>query len=160
MPNGPPKLRGPPPGRRKTMRRKCCFIYYNGKSQKLQVQFCIVRGTVPCRCHCGFRWRAKNAMDSQAHPLPHGLSLSILLCSIRFLRGIPFFSPTGMLMNVHCSAVQHQRCLVHQVLLNQGGKNLFPYTSFCPCAKPAIYTLPWSEALWQIPPWNPSIQPV
>ena len=69
-------------------------------------------------------------MDSQAHPLPHGRSLSNLLRSVRFLRGIPFFSPTGMLMNFHCSAVQHQRCLVHQVLLNQGGKDPFPYTSF------------------------------
>ncbi len=75
---------------------------------------------------------------------------------------IPFVDhfPTGMLTNFHCSAVQHQRCLVHQVLLNQGGKDSFPYSCFCPCAKPAIYTLPWPEAPWQIPPWNPSIQPV
>ena len=72
----------------------------------------ILAAPGPYRRHYGFRWRAKNAMNYQAHSLPHGLSLSNLLGSVRFLRGIPFFSPTGMLVNFHCSAVQHQCCLV------------------------------------------------
>ena len=41
-------------------------------------------------------------MDSPAHPLPHGLSWSSLLCSVRFPRDIPFFSPTGVLVNLNC----------------------------------------------------------
>ena len=115
---------------------------------------------VPYRCHCGSRWRAKSVMDSQAHPLPHGLSSSNLPCSAPFPRDIPFFSSTGMLVDFNRGAVQHQRCFIHQVLLYQSYKDSFPYTSFCPSSKPAVYTLPGSESLWQIPPWNPCVQPV
>ena len=39
-----------------------------------------------------------------------------LLCSVRFPRGIPFFSPTGMLVNLDCGAVQHKCCFIHQIL--------------------------------------------
>lgn len=106
----------------------------------------------PCRCHCGSHWRTKSVMGSQAHPLPHGLSSSSLPCSAPFPRDIPFFSSTGMLVDFNRGAVQHQRCFIHQVLLYQGQKDSFPYTSFCPCSKPAVYTLPGSESLRQIPP--------
>ena len=80
----------------------------------------------PRRCHYGSHWRAKSAMDSQVHPLPHGLSSSSLPCSARFPRDIPLFSPTGMLVNLDRSAVQHQRCFVHQILLNQGCEDIVP----------------------------------
>ena len=88
-----------------------------------------------CAIQISFRFplESKNAMDSQAHPLPHGLSLSNRPCSDRFLRSIPFFSPAGMLMDFDCYAVQHQCCFVHQVLLYLGWRNPFPYTGFCPC---------------------------
>ena len=107
-----------------------------------------------------FPLESKNVMDSQPHPLPHGLSLSNLLCSVRFLCGIPFFNPAGMLVDFDRGTVQHQRCFVHQILLNQGCKDIFPYSRFCPCAKPAICTLPWLEALRQIPPWYSHVQPI
>lgn len=75
----------------------------------------VPAASVPCRYHCDSRWRAKN---SQAHPLPHGLSLSNHPCSVRFLRAIPLFSPAGMLVNFDDRAVQHQRRFIHQVLLD------------------------------------------
>ena len=99
-------------------------------------------------------------MDSQAHPLPHGLSWSSPLCSVRFPRGIPFFDPAGMLMDFDRGAVQHQRCFVHQFLLNQGCEDIFPHSSFCLGMEPAVYTLPWPEPLWQIPPWYSGVQPI
>ena len=74
-------------------------------------------------------------MDSQVHPLPHGLLWSSLSCSARFPRDIPLFSPTGVLVNLDRSAVQHQRCFVHPILLNQGCEDIFPYSGFCPCPK-------------------------
>ena len=99
-------------------------------------------------------------MDSQAHPLPHGLSSLSPLCSARFPRDIPFFDPTGMLVDFDRGAVQHQRCFVHQILLNQGCKDIFPYSGFCPCPKPAVYALPWPEPFRQIPPWYSGVQPI
>ena len=66
-------------------------------------------------------------MDSQAHPLPHGLSSLNLPCSAPFPRDIPFFSSTGMLVDFNRGAVQHQRCFIHQVLLYQSYKDSFPY---------------------------------
>ena len=99
-------------------------------------------------------------MDSQAHPLPHGLSWSSPLCSVRFPRGIPFFDPAGMLVDFDRGAVQHQRCFVHQILLNQGCEDIFPYSSFCPGTEPAVHTLPWPEPLRQIPPWYSGVQPI
>ena len=99
-------------------------------------------------------------MDSQAHPLPHGLSWSSPLCSVRFPRDIPFFDPAGMLVDFDRGAVQHQRCFVHQILLNQGCEDIFPYSSFCPGTEPAVHTLPWPEPLRQIPPWYSGVQPI
>ena len=99
-------------------------------------------------------------MDSQAHPLPHGLSWSSPLCSVRFPRGIPFFDPAGMLVDFDRGAVQHQRCFVHQILLNQGCEDIFPYSSFCLGTEPAVHTLPWPEPLRQIPPWYSGVQPI
>ena len=99
-------------------------------------------------------------MDSQAHPLPHGLSWSSPLCSVRFPRDIPFFDPAGMLVDFDRGAVQHQRCFVHQILLNQGCEDIFPYSSFCPRTEPAVHTLPWPEPLRQIPPWYSGVQPI
>ena len=99
-------------------------------------------------------------MDSQAHPLPHGLSWLSPLCSVRFPRGIPFFDPAGMLVDFDRGAVQHQRCFVHQILLNQGCEDIFPYSSFCPGTEPAVHTLPWPEPLRQIPPWYSGVQPI
>ena len=99
-------------------------------------------------------------MDSQVHPLPHGLSWSNLPCSARFPRDIPLFSPTGVLVNLDCSAVQHQRCFVQPILLNQGYEDIFPYSGFCPAPKPTVYALPWTEPFRQIPPWNSRVQPV
>ena len=66
-------------------------------------------------------------------------------------RDIPLFSPTSVLVNLDCSAVQHQRCLVHQIPLDQGCKDIFPYSGFCPGPKPAVYALLWAEWLQQIP---------
>ena len=114
----------------------------------------------PRRYHYGSHWRAKSAMDSQVHPLPHGPSWSSLPCSARFPRDIPLFSPTSVLVNLDCSAVQHQRCFVHQILLNQDCEDIFPYSGFCPGPKPTVYALPRAEPLRQIPPWNPRVQPV
>ncbi len=99
-------------------------------------------------------------MDSQAHPLPHGLSWLSPLCSVRFPRDIPFFDPAGMLVDFDRGAVQHQRCFVHQILLNQGCEDIFPYSSFCPGTEPAVHTLPWPEPLRQIPPWYSGVQPI
>lgn len=99
-------------------------------------------------------------MDSHAHPLPHGLSWSSPLCSVRFPRDIPFFDPAGMLVDFDRGAVQHQRCFVHQILLNQGCEDIFPYSSFCPGTEPAVHTLPWPEPLRQIPPWYSGVQPI
>lgn len=95
----------------------------------------VPAGSGPYRCHGGSRWRVKNAMDSQAHSLPHGPLWSSLLCCARFPRDTPFFSPAGVLVGT----VQHQRRFVHQILLNQGKKDFFPYTGFCSCAE--RYTL-------------------
>ena len=99
-------------------------------------------------------------MDSQAHPLPHGLSWSSPLCSVRFPRGIPFFDPAGMLVDFDRGAVQHQCCFLHQVLLNQGCEDIFPYSGFCPGTEPPVYTLPWPEPLRKIPPWYSGVQPI
>ncbi len=55
---------------------------------------------VPRRYHYGSLWRARSLMDSQVHPLPHGLLWSSLPCSARFPRDIPLFSPTGVLVNL------------------------------------------------------------
>ena len=99
-------------------------------------------------------------MDSQAHPLPHGLSWSSPLCSVRFPRGIPFFDPAGMLVDFDRGAVQHQCCFLHQVLLNQGCEDIFPYSGFCPGTEPAVHTLPWPEPLRKIPPWYSGVQPI
>ena len=97
-------------------------------------------------------------MDSQAHPLPHGLSWSSPLCSVRFSRDFPFFTPAGMLVDFDRGAVQHQCCFVHQILLNQGCEDIFPYSSFCPGTEPAVHTLPWPEPLRQILPWYSRVQ--
>ena len=99
-------------------------------------------------------------MDSQAHPLPHGLSWSSPLCSVRFPRGIPFFDPADMLVDFDRGAVQHQRCFLHQILLNQGCEDIFPYSGFCPGTEPPVYTLPWPEPLRKIPPWYSGVQPI
>ena len=99
-------------------------------------------------------------MDSQAHPLPHGLLWSSLLCFVRFPRDNPFFSPTGVLVDLDRGAVQHQRCFVHQILPNQSCEDIFPYPSFCPGTEPAVYALPWTEPLRQIPPWDSGVQPI
>ena len=99
-------------------------------------------------------------MDSQAHPLPHGLSWSSLLCSVRLPRDTPLFSPTGVLVDLDRGAVQHQRCFVHQILPNQGCADIFPYPSFCPGTEPAVHALPWLEPLRQIPPWYSGVQPL
>ena len=99
-------------------------------------------------------------MDSQAHPLPHGLSWLSPLCSVRFPRDIPFFDPAGMLVDFDRGAVQHQRCFVHQILLNLGYEDIFPYASFCLGTEPAVHTLPWPEPLRQIPPWYSGVQPI
>ena len=66
----------------------------------------VPASSVPCICHFYVHWRAKCAKDSQAHPLPYGLSSSSLPCSARFLHDKPFFSSTGVLMNFHCSGCQ------------------------------------------------------
>ena len=58
----------------------------------------VPASSVPCICHFYVHWRAKCAKDSQAHPLPYGLSSSSLPCSARFLHDKPFFSSTGVLM--------------------------------------------------------------
>lgn len=99
-----------------------------------------------------FPLESKSAMDSQGQPLPHGLSWSSLPCSARLPRDIPFFSPTGVLVNLDRSAIQPQRCFVHQILLNQGCEDVFPYSGFSPSPKPTVYALPWAEPLQQIPP--------
>ena len=99
-------------------------------------------------------------MDSQAQPLPHGLSWLSPLCSVRFPRDIPFFDPAGMLVDFDRGAVQHQRCFVHQILLNQGCEDIFPYSSFCPGTEPAGHTLPWPEPFRQLPPWYSGVQPI
>ena len=99
-------------------------------------------------------------MDSQAHPLPHGLSWLSPLCSVRFPRDNPFFSPAGVLVDLDRGAVQHQRCFVHQILPNQSCEDIFPYPSFCPGTEPAVYALPWTEPLRQIPPWDSGVQPI
>ena len=93
----------------------------------------------PRRYHYGSLWRARSLMDSQVHPLPHGLLWSSLPCSVRFLHDIPLFCPTGVLVNLDRSAVLHQRCFVHQILLNQGCEDIFPYSGFCPGMKPTVY---------------------
>ena len=64
-----------------------------------------------------------------------------------------------MLVDFDRGAVQHQRCFVHQILLNQGCEDIFPYSSFCPGTEPAVHTLPWPEPLRQIPPWYSGVQP-
>ena len=99
-------------------------------------------------------------MDSQAQPLPHGLSWLNPLCSVRFPRDIPFFDPAGMLVDFDRGAVQHQRCFVHQILLNQGCEDIFPYSSFCSGTEPAGHTLPWPEPFRQLPPWYSGVQPI
>ena len=99
-------------------------------------------------------------MDSQAHPFPHGLSRSSLPRSVRFPRDILFFSPTGVLVDFDRGAVQHEPCLVHQILLNQGCEDIFPCAGFCRCPEPAVYPLPGPEPLRQIPPWYSGAQPI
>ena len=63
--------------------------------------------SAPYRYRYASRRKAKIAMDIQVHLSPHGLSLSILPRCARFLRGIPFFGPTGMMLYFHCCIVQH-----------------------------------------------------
>ena len=108
----------------------------------------------------GLRIRERPVWEDTSHPLPHGLSWSSPLCSVRFPRGIPFFDPAGMLVDFDRGAVQHQRCFLHQVLLNQGCEDIFPYSGFCPGTEPAVYTLPWPEPLRQIPPWYSGVQSI
>ena len=76
-----------------------------------------------------------------------------------FLVVSPFY-PAGMLVDFDRGAVQHQRCFVHQILLNLGYEDIFPYASFCPGTEPAVHTLPWPEPLRQIPPWYSGVQPI
>ena len=83
-----------------------------------------------------------------------------LLAPPGFLVISPFFSPTGVLANLDRSAAQHQRCFVHQILLNQGCEDIFLYSGFCLGPKPTVYALPWAEPLRQTPPWNSCVQPV
>ena len=108
----------------------------------------------------GFRWRAKSAADSRAHPVPHGLLWSSLLCSVRFPRDTPLFSPAGVLVDLDRGAVQHQGCFIHQLLPDQGCEDIFPHSAFCPCSKPAVHALPWPKPLRKIPPWYSGIQPI
>ena len=108
----------------------------------------------------GFRWRAKSAADSRAHPVPHGLLWSSLLCSVRFPRDTPLFSPAGVLVDLDRGAVQHQGCFIHQLLPDQGCEDIFSHSAFCPCSKPAVHALPWPKPLRKIPPWYSGIQPI
>ena len=95
-------------------------------------------------------------MDSQAHPLPHGLSWSSPLCSVRFPRGIPFLTPlacwwTLIVVLSSISAVSSTKsCSIRAVRIS----------SFCPGTEPAVHTLPWPEPLRQIPPWYSGVQPI
>ena len=73
---------------------------------------------VPYRCHFDSHRKAKNAMDSQAHPSPHGLLWSDLPGCARFFR--PFFPTTGTLVYPDACTVQHQRCFLHQIFHNKG----------------------------------------
>ena len=95
-------------------------------------------------------------MDSQAHPLPHGLSWSSPLCSVQFPRDTPFLTPlacwwTLIVVLSSISAVSSTKsCSIRAVRIS----------SFCPGTEPAVHTLPWPEPLRQIPPWYSGVQPI
>ncbi len=111
------------------------------------------------KCHCGFLATAKAATGSPAHPLPHGLSWSILSGCAPTLLG-PLFSATSMLVDFDRGAVQHQGRLIYNVLGNQFLKNVFPNTLLAPSLEPGVHTFPRAIPLRPVPPWDPCIQPV
>ena len=75
-------------------------------------------------------------------------------------RCCPPFSAAGVLVHFDSGTVQHKRCLIDYILLDQIRQYVLPYACLCPCTKSAVHTLPGAKPFGQIPPGNTCIQPV